>query len=86
MVISDKDCRTAQTQVHTIVYAISILPGPPVARAFPVAIKTPLPILDPREIIFLDCETMPSREHPEPSTGFSHGPGEVRRSDGIVHF
>jgi hypothetical protein len=38
-----------------------ILPGPPVARAFPVAMKTPLPILDPREMIFLDGETLSNR-------------------------
>jgi len=34
-------------------YAIIMKPGPPLANALPVPRKTPLPILDPREMI---CE------------------------------
>lgn len=51
MVISDRDWRTAQTQLQTRAYATTMLPGPPVARALPVAMKTPLPMLEPREMI-----------------------------------
>lgn len=51
MVISESDWSTPQTQVQTSVYAIIILPGPPVARALPVAMNTPLPMFEPREMI-----------------------------------
>ena len=62
MVISDNDCRTAQTQLQTIKYAIIMLPGPPVAKAFPVAMKRPLPILDPREMIWITESQYPRRD------------------------
>jgi hypothetical protein len=49
-----------------------MLPGPPVARAFPVAMKSPLPILDPKEMIFLDSETLSNRRTAQDSPQNSH--------------
>lgn len=52
MVISDSDWRTAQTQVQTSKYAMIMFPGPPVARAAPVPMKSPEPMLEPSDMIW----------------------------------
>lgn len=84
MVISDRDCRTAQTQLQTRAYAITMLPGPPVARALPVAMKTPLPMLEPREMIWRVCGVSMSQQPPDTSRSQSYV--DLARGDGTVEL
>ena len=52
IVISMSACTLAQTPEHTIKYATIMFPGPPYARALPVPMNNPLPMLEPRAMIF----------------------------------
>ena len=52
MVISMSVCTLAHTPEQTIRYAMIMFPGPPYDRALPVPTNRPLPMLEPRAMIF----------------------------------